>query len=167
LPLANCGLLPKIDEISKSDISARFDLITVKADQLSEQHLAEVALAIQNRWNVPAFVKMHEIIVMDDEVEDDTSGKIITAPIDPRDIERGMQVILENLELDQAFRLERDGKAAFKLKLVDRTRIPKWVERSKADMRQPPEGVYACQHCGLWFNNELELSMHTKLHYII
>lgn len=90
---------------------------------------------------------MHEIIVMDDEVEDDKSGKIITAPIDPRDIERGMQVIMVNLELDQAFRLERDGKAAFKLKLVDRTRIPKWVERSKADMRQPPEGVYACQHC--------------------
>jgi hypothetical protein len=142
-------------------------LITVKAQQLSEQHLAEVALAIQNRWNVATFVKMHEIVVMDDEFEDESSGSIITAPIDLRDIERGMEVIMENLELDGAFKLEKDGKRGFKLRLVDSTRIPKWVERANSNVRRPPEGVYECMHCGKWLNSELELSLHTKLHYII
>jgi hypothetical protein len=124
-------------------------LITVKAEQLSEQHLAELALAIQNRWNVATFVKMHEIIVLDDEVEDESSGKIITVPIDPRDIERGMHVIMENLELDRAFDLERDGRSKFKLKLVDPTQIPKWVETATSNVRRPPEGVYECPHCVL------------------
>ncbi len=122
-------------------------MIKIKADQLSEQHLAEVALAVQNRWNVATFVKMHEIIVMDDEVDDESLRRIVSAPIDAREVERGMRVIMGNLELDRAFALEKDGKSNFKLKLIDATQIPKWVERSTSNMRQPPEGVFECPHC--------------------
>jgi soluble cytochrome b562 len=143
-------------------------LISVKADQLSEQHLAEIALAIQNRWNVATFVKMHEIVVMDDEaVEDDNSRSIITAPIDPREIQRGIKTIMENLELDQAFKLDQEGKGAFRLRLVDPSKIPKWVENVTSNPRQTPEGIYECPHCGKWCRSEFELSMHTKLHYIL
>jgi hypothetical protein len=126
-------------------------LITLRVDYLSEQALAEIALAIQNRWNVATFVKMHEIIVMDDddEVDYEGSGKVITAAIDPKDIERGMRVIMQNLDLDRAFELQRNGKNNLKLKLVDPTQIPKWVEKATSDLRQPPEGVYECPHCVL------------------
>lgn len=146
-------------------------LIVVRADHLSEQHLAEIALAIQNRWNVPTFVKMHEVIVMDDEgvnlEERGYSRKVITTAMDPNEVERGFNVILGNLELDRAFKLERRGREKFQLKLVDPSALPKWIEKAKSDLRQPPEGVFVCPHCGKYCANELELSMHTKLHYII
>jgi hypothetical protein len=143
-------------------------LITLKVEQLSEQSLAEIALAIQNRWNVATFVKMHEIIIMEDDViEDQGSGKVITVPLDSKEMEKGLRTIMENLELDRAFDLEGDGKNKFKLKLVDPARIPKWVDKASSDLRQPPEGVYECPHCGRRFNNEFEMSLHTKLHYII
>ncbi|MHB1909253.1 MAG: hypothetical protein ACYCQJ_10355 [Nitrososphaerales archaeon] len=141
-------------------------MIHVKIDRLGEQHLAEIALAIQNRWNVATFVKMHEIMILDDEQEVDS--RLVTAPLDPRDIERGMQVILENLELDHAFKLEKNGRDKFTLKLVNPDNIPKWVQASSTIRTQaPPEGVYECAHCGRRFNTEIEWSLHTKLHYII
>lgn len=144
-------------------------MITVRADYLSEQHLAEVALAIQNRWNIATFVKIHEIVVMDDEPEGLDFSNVVTAPLDSRTFEKGMQVIVENLELDQAFKLEREGKNRFRLRMVDSSKMPKWILMlgTTKTLRQTPEGVYECPHCGRWFKTELELSMHTKLHYII
>jgi hypothetical protein len=83
-------------------------------------------------------------------------------------MEKGLNTILGNLELDSAFKLERKGNSRnFKLKLVDPSRVPKWIERANQNLNQPPEGVYACPHCGRWFSSDFELSMHTKLHYII
>ncbi len=139
-------------------------MITIKVDALSESQLAEIALAIQNRWDIQTFVKMHEIIAMDDE-ELDADPKVITQPLDSASFEKGLSVILENLELMGAFSLERSGKSGFKLKLIDSSRIPKWMERIKP--RKAPEGVYECMHCGKWFNTEVERDLHTKLHYII
>jgi hypothetical protein len=142
-------------------------LITLKTDYLSEQALAEVALAIQNRWNLAAFVKMHEIIVMDDEEADEISSHSTSLSLNATEIEKGIRVIMGKLELDRAFTLERKGKQDFRLKLVDPTLVPKWVERANSNLNQPPEGVFACPHCGKWFSTEFELSMHTKLHYIL
>ncbi len=45
------------------------ELITVQTKDISEKQLAELALAIQNRWEVPTFVKKHEIAVIDEDVE--------------------------------------------------------------------------------------------------
>ena len=139
-------------------------MITIKVDALSESQLAEIALAVQNRWDIPTFVKMHEIIAMDDE-ELYENSKVITQPIDIESFQKGLSIILENLELIGAFSLERSGKSGFKLKLVDSSMMPKWIERIKP--RKAPEGVYECMHCGKWFNTEVERDLHTKLHYII
>lgn len=148
-------------------------MIVIKADHLSEQHLAEIALAIQKRWNVATFVKMHEIIVMDDDVDDASlvddrdSGRVIKSAINPGEVERGMGVIMENFELEHAFRLERKNRQKYLLKLVNPSALPKWLERANSDLRQPPEGAFVCPHCGKYLGTQLELSMHTKLHYII
>src|SRR5487761_751060 len=120
-------------------------MITIKVDALSEQQLAEIALAVQNRWDIPAFVKMHEIIVMDDE-ELEKSPRTITQPLDMETFQQGLSVILENLELTSAFSLERDGRTKFRLRLVDSSRIPSWMEDLKTK-RRTPEGVYECAHC--------------------
>ena len=147
-------------------------MIVIKADHLSEQHLAEIALAIQKRWNVATFVKMHEIIVMDDDddeggLDDRDSGRVIKTAINPGEVERGMNMILENFELEHAFRLERKNRQKYQLKLVNPSALPKWLERANSDLKQPPEGVFVCPHCGKYLGSELELSMHTRLHYII
>jgi hypothetical protein len=146
-------------------------LIEIKADHLSEQHLAEIALAIQKRWNVATFVKMHEIIVMDDDdhalTDDLDTGRAIASTINSGEVERGMNVIMENLELDHAFRLERKNRQKYQLKLVNPSALPKWLERANSDLKQPPEGVFVCPHCGKYLGSQLELTMHTRLHYII
>jgi hypothetical protein len=139
-------------------------LISIKVDELSESQLAEIALAIQNRWDIPTFVKMHEIIAMDDE-ELYENPRVITQPIGIENFEKGLTVIIENLELGGAFSLVRSGKSDFKMKLIDPSKIPKWIDRIKP--QRAPEGVYECMHCGAWFNTEVERDMHTKLHYII
>ncbi len=140
-------------------------MITIRVDALSESQLAEIALAVQNRWDVPAFVKMHEIVVMDDE-DLSESPQTITQPLDMDTFQRGFSVILENLELMSAFSLEQDGKTKFRLKLVDPSGMPRWMEDLKTK-KSTPEGVYECPHCGKWYNSEFELNLHTKLHYII
>lgn len=137
----------------------------MKADNLSEQHLAEIALSIRNRWNIATFVKKHEIVILDDEESESTN--IVDAKIESADLERGLNVILQNLDLDRAFKLEVKGKDKLHLKLVEPSMMPKWIERASQDLRVPPEGVFECPHCGKRFNNDFELSLHTKLHYII
>ena len=118
-------------------------MIIVSIDQLSESQLADIALAIQNRWDMPAFVKMHEIIAMDEDIED--APGTLTQPLDMENFESGLSVILGNLELLSAFSLERSGKSKFRLRLVDPSKMPKWIEE-KTNSGQP-QGVYACPHC--------------------
>ncbi len=127
-------------------------MIVIKADHLSEQHLAEIALAIQKRWNVATFVKMHEIILMDDDdtpIDGSDTGRVIKSAINPGEVERGINVIMENFELEHAFRLERKNRQRYRLKLVNPSALPKWLERANSDLRQPPEGVFVCPHCVL------------------
>ncbi len=141
-------------------------MIIIKSDELSEKQLAEIAIAIQNRWDVPTFVKMHEVVVSDDEEFYDEESRMITQPLDAETFTRGFSVIMENLEMVGAFDLIQSGKAKYKLRLVDKTRVPRWM--SEIDGRRPtPEGILECPHCGKWFNTDIELSLHTKLHYII
>jgi hypothetical protein len=144
-------------------------MLTVRADQLSEQHLAEIALAIQNRWSVATFVKMHEVIVMDDDDDEEmgSSSESSKIPRSKDEVKKGLEVILHNLELDKAFRIEDRGRNKFQIRLVDSSAIPKWVEKSSSNATQAPDGVYVCPHCGRWCYSELELSMHQKLHYIL
>ncbi|MGI0078173.1 MAG: C2H2-type zinc finger protein [Nitrososphaerales archaeon] len=138
-------------------------MITIRVDELSESQLAEIALAIQNRWDTPALVKMHEIIVDDEEI--DQNSRDITQPLDMETFQQGFSVILENLELMGAFSLECEGKSKLRLKLVDGSKIPSWIkDLSKS---RTPEGVYECPHCGKWFSTEFELNLHRNLHYII
>ncbi len=127
-------------------------MIVVKSADLSEKQLAEVALAIQNRWNIATFVKMHEIVLLDDEdIEDDeeeSGERVITMPLDPDHFESGFQVILENLDMERGFRLQREGKEKFRLLLTDEKSTPTWMKETEVP-RAPPEGVYECPHCVL------------------
>jgi hypothetical protein len=140
-------------------------LITLKSNDLSEKQLAEIALAIQNRWQIPVFVKMHEIMIVDDEEMEMTPG-VVTVPLDSRNMQKGFENILENLEMNHSFQIEKKGRDKFELKLVNPENKPRWM--SEIEMSpQIPEGVFECPHCGKRFNTEIEKSLHQKLHYII
>jgi hypothetical protein len=142
-------------------------LITIKSKDLSESQLAEIGLAIQKRWEIPVFVKMHEIVILDDEPQNvESEPGVITLPLDPKHIEKGLGTILENLEMDHAFKIEKKNDSNFSLALTDPEKIPSWM--NEIGKPQPvPDGVFACPHCGKWFNTEIERSLHQKLHYII
>jgi hypothetical protein len=132
-------------------------LITLETDHISEKQLAQIALAIQNRWEAPAFVKMHEIVIMD---EDGELGHIPT-----EDFQRGISTIFENLELSRAFIMKNKGKRKYYIEKIEGATLPSWMEEIEQAPRVP-EGVHECPHCGVRFGTDLELSMHTKLHYL-
>ncbi len=123
--------------------------------------MAQIALSIQNRWDVPTFVKMHEIVVLEDEDYEGSSSRSVF-----QDFERGLRAIMEFLEMDGAFRLVREGETKYRLAQVKGAKLPSWI----SDLEKPakaPDGIFECPHCGKWFNNDVEYSAHTKLHYII
>lgn len=134
-------------------------MLAVRSDDFSEKQLAEIALAIQNRWEVPAFVKMHEIIVVDEDIDDRARKDLLTH------FELGIETILQNLDLSQSIRLQRASKNKYKLERIPGSDLPKWTKDIEVQNRVP-EGVYDCPHCGRWFRTDLELSLHTKLHYL-
>ncbi len=135
-------------------------MITLQTDDISEKQLAEIALAIQNRWDVPTFVKMHEIVVVDEDLDPRVQTELI------RDFERGLSTIFLNLDMSSAFRYERKGKNKFKIFRFPGSKLPSWME----DIEMPaktPEGVFECPHCGKRFGTDVELALHTKLHYVV
>lgn len=135
-------------------------LIILQTDHIREKQLAEVAVAIQNRWGVPAFVKMHEIVVMDDDAEDASRRELL------QDFETGITTIFDNLEMTGVFKFRRTGKSKYSIERIPGSSLPQWMNDIETPARVP-EGVYECPHCGKWFGTDLELSLHTKLHYII
>ena len=135
-------------------------MITVETDDISERQLAEIALAIQNRWEVPAFVKMHEIVIVEED------GNTPEQKIPPLNFERGIGTIFENLEMRYSFRLTRTGKTKYRITRIAGSTLPRWMKDIETPV-SPPEGVFVCAHCGKWFQTDIERSLHTKLHYII
>jgi len=134
-------------------------LIEIRTDHISEKQLAQIALEIQNRWNVPTFVKMHEIIVAEDDLEPRASHELF------QDFENGLSIIFENLQITAAFRLRRTGKLRYEIERIPGTDLPAWMAEIEETPRVP-EGVYECLHCGRRFPTDIQLSLHTKLHYI-
>ena len=116
-------------------------MITVRSDDLTENQLAQIALSIQNRWQVATFVKMHEIVVLDDEDYSEASSQIIL-----QDFERGFRAIMEFLEIGSAFDLVREGKTKYKMSRVPNARLPNWITDTQAPSRAP-QGIYECPHC--------------------
>ena len=135
-------------------------MITLQTDHISEKQLAEIALAIQNRWGAPAFVKMHEIVVMDDDLEDVPRREMVD------DFETGITNIFDNLEMSGVFKFWRRGKSKLSIDRIPGSKPPQWMTDIETPNRVP-EGVFECPHCGKWFRTDIELSLHTKLHYII
>ena len=135
-------------------------MLAERREDFSENQLAEIALPIQNRCDVPPFVKMHEIVVIDEDIEDRARKDLVTH------FEPGIETILQNLDLSQAIRLQRTSKNKYKLERIPGSTLPRWTNDIESQNRVP-EGVFECLHCGKWFRSDLELSMHTKLHYLI
>lgn len=135
-------------------------MIVLQTDHISEKQLAEIALAIQNRWGIPAFVKMHEIVVMDDDAEDSIQRELLM------DFETGISTIFDGLELTNVFKFRKVGKSKYSIERMPGSALPQWMNDIEAPSRVP-DGVYECPHCGKWFRTDIELSLHTKLHYII
>lgn len=135
-------------------------MITLKTKDISEKQLAEIALAIRNRWEVPTFVKMHEIVVIDEDVESFRQGELV------RNFEVGLRTILENLDLSSAFSYEKKGNTKFTITRIPGSKLPSWMEEIE-NTPKIPEGVFECPHCGRRFNTDMELSLHTKLHYLV
>lgn len=135
-------------------------MIALQTDDISEKQLAEIALFIQNRWDVPTFVKMHEIVVMDEDIPDAARLELL------KDFERGLSVVLENLQMTGAFGFKRRGKTKYVIERIPGSSLPQWMNDIETPSRVP-DGVFECPHCGKWFNTDIELSLHTKLHYII
>jgi hypothetical protein len=149
-------LMPQ--QISKEDETR--PLLTLRANAFSEKQLAEIALAIQNRWDVPTFVKMHEIVVIDEDIENERARQNLILHF-----REGFSTILSNLELANVFSLNKNSETKYSLEMIAGAILPKWME-SIENADRVPKGVYECQHCGKWMRSELELSMHTKLHYL-
>ena len=92
-------------------------------------------MAIHNRWEVPTFVKMHEIVVVDEDIEDMARYELA------KHFERGFETILENLQLARAFRIARIGKNKFSLEKLEGANLPKWVNEIEGSSRVP-EGMF-------------------------
>ncbi len=135
-------------------------MITLETDAITEKQLAQLALEIQNRWEVPAFVKMHEIVVMDED------GDLPKGCIPADDFKKGIGTIFENLEMDRAFHLEQTGRTKYFIERVENSVLPRWMAEIEAP-QAVPDDVFECPHCGVRFATDIELSLHTKLHYII
>ena len=108
---------------------------------------------------MPAFVKMHEIVVVDDDLEPRNAHELI------KDFENGMSIIFEHLNITSVFRLRRSAKAKYEIERIPGTKLPKWMVQIE-ETPKVPEGVFECAHCGRRFPTDIQLSMHTKLHYI-
>jgi hypothetical protein len=135
-------------------------LIEIRTDDISEKQLAQIALEIQHRWEVPTFVKMHEIMVAEDDLEPAQSHELI------RDFENGLSIIFENLEITPTFRVLRTGKLRYQIDRIPGSELPTWMHEIEQTPKVP-EGVFECLHCGRRFPTEIQLSLHTKLHYIM
>ena len=105
---------------------------------------------------------MHEIVVMDDEEYEDPASRSVS-----KDFSRGIEAIMEFLEMNEAFKIVRENSSKYRLVRIQGTPLPKWISDTGGGTKKAPEGIYECPHCGKWFNNDVEYSMHTKLHYII
>lgn len=134
-------------------------MLIVHSDDISEKQLAEIALAIQNRWEVPTFVKKHEIAVVDEDIEDRARQEL------SRHFEKGLATIFENLGLVNAFKFVKLSKTKYGLERIPGSTLPQWMSQIEATPKVP-EGVFECLHCGRRFPTDLQLSMHTKLHYL-
>ncbi|HYB04424.1 MAG TPA: LAGLIDADG family homing endonuclease [Nitrososphaerales archaeon] len=117
-------------------------MIEIRTNHISEKQLAQIALEIQNRWDVPTFVKMHEIIVAEDDLEPRASHELF------QDFENGLSIIFENLQITAAFRLRRTGKLRYEIERIPGTDLPGWMAEIEETPRVP-EGVYECPHCVL------------------
>jgi len=110
---------------------------------------------------VPAFVKMHEIAIMDDDLDEATASHFI------RDFENGLYEIFEYLEMMQSFKLSKGRKKGnYVIQRIPDSEIPQWM----VDIETPPtipEGVFECPHCGRRFPTDIQLSMHQKIHYLV
>jgi hypothetical protein len=139
------------------------EMLTLQSSNLNENQLAEIAMAIQNRWGAATFVKMHEIVVVDDDEDSPvtTQGRSMD-----EDFEFGFRIIMDRLHMQRAFRLERSGKSKYRLVRIEGEPLPEWLEDAGKGPTIP-EGYMQCAHCGKLFDDELLLSMHTKLHYIL
>ena len=114
-----------------------------------KSRLAEIALAIQNRWDVPTFVKMHEIVVVEEDVTDRARQELT------RHFERGLAAIFEQLGLAEAFKFVKTSKNKYSLERVPGSILPRWMADIEAPSRAP-EGVHECPHCGKQFRTDLE-----------
>ncbi|MDA4131138.1 MAG: hypothetical protein OK457_10245 [Thaumarchaeota archaeon] len=117
-------------------------MLILQTNDISEKQLAQLALAIQNRWDVPTFVKMHEVVISDDDLERPEAQKL------DKDFENGLSIIFENLEITAAFRLKRSSKTKFLIERIPGSELPKWMEEIEGSARVP-EGEYECPHCVL------------------
>ena len=134
-------------------------MIILRTDDISEKQLAHIALHIQNHWDVPTFVKMHEIVVMDDDLESRARQDLL------KDFENGLSIIFENLDITSVFRLRRRTNSKYQIERIPGAKPPRWMAEIETTPRVP-EGVFECLHCGRRFSTDIQLSMHVKLHYI-
>ncbi len=102
---------------------------------------------------------MHEIMVAEDDLDPTESHELF------RDFENGLSIIFENLKITAAFRLRRSGKLKYEIERIPGTNLPSWMAEIEKTPKVP-EGVFECMHCGRRFPTDIQLSMHTKLHYI-
>lgn len=117
-------------------------MIQIRTNHISEKQLAQIALEIQNRWDVPVFVKMHEIMIAEDDLELRDSIELA------KDFENGLSIIFDNLNITAAFRLRRTGKLKYEIERIPGSILPSWM----AEIEQAPkvpEGVFECPHCVL------------------
>src|SRR5579871_3681390 len=118
-------------------------MIILQTNDISEKQLAQIALAIQDRWEVPAFVKMHEIAIIDDDLDKRAAFELV------KDFENGISVIFENLQITSAFRLRRNSKSKYSIERIPGSELPDWM----TEIEKPPivpDGVFVCPHCGRW-----------------
>jgi hypothetical protein len=151
-----------IDQYKGKEVSGRVrqDVIVLQTNDISEKQLAQIALGIQNRWEVPTFVKMHEIVVMDDDLEGSAGRELL------KEFETGVYEIFDYLEIIGAFRLHRLSKSKYSIDRVPGSSLPQWME----EIEKPPiipEGTFVCPHCGRFFPTDIQLSLHQKIHYIV
>ncbi len=106
----------------------------------ARNRLAQIALAIQDRWDVPTFVKMHEIVIVEED------GNTPEQKIPPQNFQRGIGTIFENLEMGLSFRLFRTGKAKYRITRIPGSPLPRWMMDIEAPVNAP-DGVFVCPHC--------------------
>lgn len=133
------------NKVKKGKVSLLYMAITVDISKLPS-HIRHVLIDELR-------IKIKDGLLIEENNPSDTHSLTITSEENVNNVTRNLKdILIKNKIRDYVTVL--DPTAKYTLKILERTS----VENS---------GSYHCIHCGMEFEDEMELSVHHRIHYVI